>query len=232
MCSDGSGDVFVPTTNLKSPGYIYEFAHGGSQPIETLTDPGPGYALSCSVDPTTGNLAVANAKDVAVYPGARGTPTVYEAPDVGAFDCAYDDSGDLFVDGETYTDKIAELPAGGTNFSDIALSQQMHTDHLQWWRNRLIIEEPPESLHGPYQIFQVRLSGSSGIVSGPVLLYGKTHHRLGEVDFVASARTIVMPEGPGLSLLNLWHYPKGGRPYKVLDQRPRDYAFYGVAISK
>jgi hypothetical protein len=114
ICSDGSGDVFVPTTNFKSPGYIYEFAHGGSQPTETLTDPGPGYAQSCSVDPTTGNLAVANGFNVAVYPGAQGTPTVYEASDVGTWDCAYDDSGDLFVDGRTYNDKIAELPVSGT----------------------------------------------------------------------------------------------------------------------
>jgi hypothetical protein len=233
LCSDAGGDVFVPATDLKSPGYIYEFAHGGTQPIETLTDPGPGYAESCSVDPTTGNLAVANVKDVAVYPNARGTPTVYEASDVGAFDCAYDDSGDLFVDGEAYNDKIAELTAGGTSFSDIDLSYQMHTGHLQWWDKRLLIEEPPEGAHGAYQIFQVRVSGSSGIVSGPVLLYGKNKHRgVQFVEFALSGNSLAMPDGPGYSLLNLWRYPKGGKPYAVLDSRPRHYSFYGVAISK
>jgi hypothetical protein len=233
MCSDGSGDVFVPTTDLKSPGYIYEFAHDGSQPTEVLTDPGPGYAMSCSVDPTTGNLAVANGYNVAVYPDAQGTPTIYEASDVGAWDCAYNDSGDLFVDGYTYQGKIAELPAGGTSFSDIALSEQMNTAHLQWRGKRLLIEEPPIGQHGPYQIFQVRISGSSGIVSGPVLLYGKNKHRgVQFIEFALSGKSLVMPDGPGYSMLNLWRYPKGGEPYKVLDPRPRDYAFYGVAISK
>jgi hypothetical protein len=233
ICSDASGDVFVPATDLKSPGYIYEFAHGGSQPIETLTDPGPGYAMSCSVDPTTGDLEVANVQNVVVYPGGQGTPTVYEASDVGAWDCAYDDSGDLFVDGHTYDEKIAELPAGGTSFSDIALSEQVITGHLQWWDKRLLIEEPPEFAHGAYEVFQVRVSGSSGIVSGPAVLYGKNKHR-GHIyiEFAASANSLVMPDGPGYGLLNLWHYPKGGNPYKALDSKPRDYAFYGVAISK
>jgi len=233
ICSGPSGDVFVPTTDLKSPGYVYEFAHGGTQPIETLTDPGPGYALSCSVDPTTGNLAVANGPNVAVFPQGQGTPTIYEASDVGAEDCAYDDSGDLFVDGSYYDDKIAELPAGGSSFSDIALSEQMTTQHLQWWDKRLVVEVAPESIHGPYQIFDVRISGSSGIVSGPVLLYGKNKHRgVQRLGFTLSDNSLVMPDGPGYSLLNLWHYPKGGKPYKVLNSRPRDYTFYGVTISK
>jgi hypothetical protein len=232
ICSDRSGDVFVPTTDLKSQGYIYEFAHGGSQPIETLTDPGPGWAQSCSVDPTTGNLAVANGENVAVYPDAQGTPTVYEASDVGAWDCAYDDSGDLFVDGKSYGYKIAELAAGGTSFSDIALSKATGTLHLQWWHNRLVLFGGTYGPHGPYRIFQVRVSGSNGIVSGPVELYGKNKHRDDDVEFALSGNTIVMPEGPGDSVPSLWHYPKGGRPYKVIDLRPHDYTFYGVAISK
>jgi hypothetical protein len=232
ICSDGSGDVFVPTTDSSSPGYIYEFAHGGTQPIETLTDPGPGHALSCSVDPKTGNLAVANGPNVAIYPQGQGIATVYEASDVGAYDCAYDGSGDLFVDGQSYGNKIAELPAAGTSFSDIALSKTTLTLHLQWWNKRLVILGGTEGPHGPYEIFQVRISGSDGIVSGPVLLYGKSKHRLGDVEFVALGNTIVMPEGPGYSMLNLWRYPKGGRPYKVLDPRPRDYDFFGVTISK
>ena len=232
ICSDGAGDVFIPTTNLSSPGYIYEFAHGGTQPIETLTDPGPGWAQSCSVDPVTGSLAVANVDDVAVYPQGHGTPAVYEASDVGAWDCAYDSSGDLFVDGHSYDDKIAELPVGGTSFSDIALSEPTGTRHLQWWKKRLVLFAGNDG-RDPYQIFQVRISGSNGIVSGPIGLDGKSKHRPGTaLEFALSGSTIIMPDGPGDSMLNLWHYPKGGKPYKVLDSRPRDYDFYGVTISK
>src|ERR1700727_2156607 len=42
ICSDSAGDVFVPASNSSSSaGYIYEFAHGGSQAVKTLSDPGP-----------------------------------------------------------------------------------------------------------------------------------------------------------------------------------------------
>ncbi len=231
MCSDRRGDVFVPTTNFSSPGYIYEFAHGGTQPIDILTDPGPGYARGCSVDPATGNLAVANQKDVAIYPNAQGNPTVYPATDVGAWDCAYDDSGDLFVDGAYYGNKIAELPAGGTSFADIGLSKTIRTGHLQWWHRHLVLFGGWKSEHGPYELFQVRISGSSGIVTGPTLLYGESTRRaLSGVEFTLSSGTIVMPKGAGDSLLDLWHFPKGGKSYEVIGRHDGD--FYGVALSK
>jgi len=66
-----------------------------------------------------------------------------------------------------------------------------------------------------------------------VLLDGKNKHR-GHIfiEFTLSDNSLVMPDGPGYSMLNLWRYPKGGRPNKILDPRPRDYDLYGVAISK
>jgi len=51
-CADKNGDVFI------ADGAIYEYAHGGKKPIETL-DPAPLSAQGCASDPTTGNLAVA-----------------------------------------------------------------------------------------------------------------------------------------------------------------------------
>ncbi len=233
ICADRNGNVFVPTTDNSAPGYICEFPHGGSQPTETLTDPGPGHAFSCSVDPTTGNLAVANGPNVAVYPHGQGIPTIFETTDYGAEDCAYDASGNLFVDSISNESKIAELRDGRTRFSDIALSEPMIPGHLQWWHKRLVIEAPPTTAHGPYQMFQVRISGSKGIVSGPVLLLGNGKHR-GTilVEFALAGKSLAMPNGPGYSLINLWHYPRGGEPYATLNSRPRDYNFYGLAISK
>jgi hypothetical protein len=83
LCTDKKGDVFV--TQLYGQ-QIVEYAHGGTSPIRTLSDPGyePG---ACSVDPATGNLAVANIVsdeftqgNLLVYPGATGTPTTYLPP--------------------------------------------------------------------------------------------------------------------------------------------------------
>src|ERR1700688_4758776 len=52
VCSDAQGNVF-----LTHNGTVYEFAHGGTTPIATLSLPGNS-AVGCSVDPVTGNLAV------------------------------------------------------------------------------------------------------------------------------------------------------------------------------
>ncbi len=71
LCVDKAGDVFV--TNFGASN-IVEYAHGGTKPIATLSDP---YQEpdDCSVDPTTGNLAVANiGGSVSIYEGARGHP--------------------------------------------------------------------------------------------------------------------------------------------------------------
>ena len=47
-CVDKTGDVFI--TNFLSSNII-EYAHGGTSPIATLSDPGY-YPADCSVDPT------------------------------------------------------------------------------------------------------------------------------------------------------------------------------------
>src|SRR5579863_4497346 len=56
LCSDASGNVWI--TDGKNQN-IVEYAHGGTSAIGTVSD--SGYApYACSVDPTTGNLAVSN----------------------------------------------------------------------------------------------------------------------------------------------------------------------------
>ncbi len=76
--------MFVTTETSLTHGYVYEYSHGGTQSIATLSDPGSPYG--CSVDPTTGNLAVANTTSsgyygyygyVAIFPDAEGTATTY-----------------------------------------------------------------------------------------------------------------------------------------------------------
>ena len=61
-------------------GIILEFAHGGTQPIATLLGVRCEFPNGCSVDPTTGNLAVTNYSSnpagpgsIAIYTGARGS---------------------------------------------------------------------------------------------------------------------------------------------------------------
>ena len=71
-------------------------------PIKTLLDP-DGIPLACSVDPTTGNLAVVNAFSsnspgvLLIYRAASGSPTTYSDPHLEFYNAGYDSKGNLFL---------------------------------------------------------------------------------------------------------------------------------------
>jgi hypothetical protein len=98
--SFGSRDVFVVGFD-----FIYEYAHGGTAPINTLGSTSYFYGFSggCSVNPNTGDLAVAVSSvngGLAVFKGAQGAPTIYTDPDFATlWSCGYDASGNLFASG-------------------------------------------------------------------------------------------------------------------------------------
>ncbi len=132
MCTDDHGDVFM-TEIVDSTGRIVEYAHGGTHPIATLTD--PGYPMGCSVDPTTGDLAVANfatssqSGGLAIYKSATGNPTSFTDPSFHTYSfCGYDDQGNLFVDGigpePSNSFKLAELAKRSSSLTTVTLLQQ------------------------------------------------------------------------------------------------------------
>jgi hypothetical protein len=100
-CVDKAGDVWI-TSRVS----VVEYAHGGSKPIKTLTD----YERpnDCSIDATSGNLAVSNQPagrqrfgKIFIYPKAQGTPRKYQTSSAIRYPNAlsYDDRGNLFIDG-------------------------------------------------------------------------------------------------------------------------------------
>ena len=77
---------------------------------------------------TTGNLAVLNADDVAVYPDASGSPTLYSGGGVyGDYALGYGGRGDLLVDGGSYDNRnfiaFAQLPLGARHLKEAVLSK-------------------------------------------------------------------------------------------------------------
>jgi len=127
-CVDRSGNVFITAYSsvTETSSSIYEYAHGGSSPIATLSD--PGHAFGCSIDPSTGNLAVANPYDpanpynvaygsVAIYQGASGSPAMYYPSDFGIAMCGYDTKGNLYVTVYGSQPGVAQLARLATNGS-------------------------------------------------------------------------------------------------------------------
>ena len=137
LCSDYRGDVWIMASLSSYGSRLYEYAHGGRR-ITTLIDSlGEGWA--CAVDPTTGDLAVANEvggdyrSNVAIYSDPSGVPAQYSLPDVDwPFSATYDDVGDLFVGGQVsvYDAGTDWRPKGAYEFKRFE-SQAQHA-HPRW----------------------------------------------------------------------------------------------------
>jgi hypothetical protein len=145
-CVDKAGNVFITTANASQVGTIFEYAHGGSSPINVLSD--PGYPWGCSFDPKTGDLTVTNILDrsnpngpyfgdLAIYKGAKGTPKMYSSAGIAQlFFCGYDTHENLYVDGLTVSSGNAalfELRKGSTSLEQITLSGVIHEGGAVQW---------------------------------------------------------------------------------------------------
>ncbi|MGC2360969.1 MAG: hypothetical protein WA304_05935 [Candidatus Cybelea sp.] len=211
LCSDANGDIFVPDVDE-----VVEFAHGGTQPIATLEDGDGSYEpLGCSVDPTTGNLAVTNFQDypghgnVAVYANAQGDPTYYsdlEMPDPSF--CGYDNQGNLFIDGG----HLAELPNGSGNFANIKLNKRIPLGgQVQWDGTYITVAS-----NNANTIYRLQISGSTGKITGSTHLKGPG--RKANSQSWIKGSTIISPIGPGNAddRVGFWGYPGGGKAFTIL----------------
>ena len=88
LCVDKSGNVWVVNDTSDGIHQITEYAHGGTTPIANLNDPN-GNVNGCSIDPTSGDLAVTsffgatgNQGSVSIYRGAKGGPVDFVAPNI------------------------------------------------------------------------------------------------------------------------------------------------------
>ncbi len=231
-CVDKSGDIFIADFGGENGSAgIVEYAHGGTQPIATLSDPGY-YPQSCSIDPTTGNLAVTNdTGPIAIYAGAKGDPTYYADSKASADGfCAYDDKGNLFVDGE-YTKSgdyaLLEMPKSSYTFKNIRLNRAPGTPlDIQWVGKYLAVADSQTV------IYHVKIKGSKGTVVGSTLLNGPVSGI--EVQFWIEGKTIIDPYGTGNSTdeVGFWKYPSGGKLRSSIDISQYGYAeVFGTVLS-
>ena len=229
-CSDSSGNVFLPGV-----GGVSEYAHGATKPIVTLSLPEPGNG--CSVDPTTGNLAVALIANngVAVFESASGTATLYPTENE-AYYCGYDNEGNLVVDGFGSSGVwLAELPAGGDSFSNLNLDQPITYNPGQvQWDGSYVTVEVGANIKKPLNtlaIDRLSLSGSVAHVVSQTKFKGIKN--VPEESWIYG-NTILVPLGlhGGAPNIGLWAYPKGGRAKNVIKKPAGSTAnFTGVTVS-
>lgn len=238
-CVDGSGDVWVA---LAGSNEIVEYAHGGTEPIATLSD--PGSPVSCAVDPVTGNLAVTNfdPATIEIYPQAQGSPTSYSSSDFGGYYyCTYDNSGNLFADSPRETGMIAELPHGSDTLEAVKLSQNLAPSSMQWDGSYIsIIGELPPNAHvdhggggakGPVHVYRIAVSGSAGTIVSDNSLKSPDGKHVGDlVQYWIAGNAIIGPGfyAQGKEGLLTWRYPKGGHAIQKLSA---PWGPWGVALS-
>ncbi len=211
-CVSKSGNVFIANSNKST---ILVYAHGGTKPVRTITDPGYD-PLGCAVDPATGNLAVTSYTGsnghgaLAIYAHAAGKPKVfYDASIPHMSYCGYDGAGNLFFDG--YTGKHAvvfgELPKGGSKIQSITLNQAIATaGGVQWDGTNLAVGDVNAAV-----IYRFKMSGGKGTKVGSTPLKGSLY-----VDqFWIQGSLVIAPDYIG-GKVRFYKYPGGGSSVKTI----------------
>ncbi len=232
LCTDANGNVYV--TNYLSHD-ILEYAHGGRSPVKTLKARGED-PYGCSVDPTSGDLAVTNISsakggslggDVLIYKDAGGTPKALEDSRFATYvSCGYDDRGNLFIDGYNASDyfTFAELPKGHDALTNITINHVIVGAGGLLWNGKYMTVGDSET----GTIFDIQISGSKGIVKGSTKLHGSANvyqYWIGGGRVVATSITsFEKPHG----FVGFWKYPAGG---KLTDMIPGFKKPNGVTVS-
>jgi len=214
-CADARGNVYIADAD----GKVREFAHGGTKPILTLSFRQFLHPIACAVDPTTGNLAVAEnadsdkegegAGDVFLYRHSRGKPEKFRSSSVFEYDfLAYDNAGNLFVDGLTQDAPrqfaYAELPSGSKTLTPITLTggSIASPGNVQWDGAHITIGDQKNAViyqtEGSQIIGSTPLTGSSDVIG-----------------YFIDGSTVICPDF-GNGTVEFYNYPAGGSPTNKL----------------
>ena len=216
LCGDKAGNVFLSEyTNEQDA--IIEYAHGGTTPIATIQTAGPPWG--CSVDPVSGDLAVAipdvagiNHGELAVYKHARGKPLVFSDDPVieYIFFCRYDASGNLFIDGTPggKSPYFAELPRHSKAITNLTLiNGNFYADSdIEWDGSYLAVAD---GFAGA--VYRISVSGSSATIVSTVPLKHFSFHPAAREVWIDRNRLITSPGRHDAAAV--WHYPQGGEPF-------------------
>lgn len=238
VCSDpNNGNVLA----ISGTNEIDEYAHGGTTPIAKIILPS-GYPTACSVDPTTGNLAVAaidTPKELQdalfIYPQAQGNPTMYSDKQLpGLISPAYDDAGNLFVGARNKADgsRIGELKVGRNQFTVIKVTgaRDTYLQQIQWDGTYLVFLVPNTRGYGT-TVNQVKISGKTGTIVNSFLL----NHCQDDYFWIydGSLLSFYYPAKVNNDYaIAAWPYPGGGKPTSRFYglTKGRDYT-YDLTVS-
>lgn len=221
LCTDPAGNIWIGDYDK-----MLEYGHGGTQPIKTLKNPMPSAFIgSCSVDPTTGNLAISNTPDgsdygnVGVYENAEGSPRYYEL--YKPQQCSYDGTGDLYCDThieDSFLFGLYKLPAKKQQFAKVSLNKSIvEPGGMQWDGRYLMVGDAETNV-----VHRFHVHGRKGRSVGSLLLSKGNWVN----EFSIARSKLAGANYDGRSVM-IWPFPRGGKPVTTI---PRLDAI-GVTVS-
>jgi hypothetical protein len=215
-CLGASGAVWITSPGGADVVQASEYAHGATKPEMQLNANADG-AQGCAQDPTTRDLAVASSSgadpSLVIFPDAPKFPPVYYRP---VFDgeyefCAYDENGDLFVDGfggprGTF---LIELKKGSKKFLRIVPDRKIETTgKLQWFKGDLLVADGSDT-----SIYRMQISGTTAKTVSTTTLEGAANLSYGYALYNGTVVAKPVKNTGGFSF-DYWNYPAGGQPKK------------------
>lgn len=237
-CVDSAGDVFVADYQSAE---VLIFERGVFGPPVIVNDPGYD-AQGCSIDPTTGDLAVTNSSNfsskagsVAIYANFSEPPTIYTIPKFYYYDyCGYDNDGNLFVDGIDSKEPLphiefAELIKGGSSFSNIKVEKKLTSPGaVQWDGTYIALGDPDAAV-----LYRLEISGSRAKVVGTTRFKGpKPLGQFWIVPAIGKKGAVLVSRstaGGTYEDVAYWKYPAGGSAIKTISNDFR--APVGITVS-
>jgi hypothetical protein len=215
QCVDAVGDVYITD---EFAGRVYEYVHGSSKRLRSLAVPG---AISCSIDPTSGDLAISSGGGpLSIFKNARGKPATYQWPGNEMFFCGYDNKGNVFVNGLYHPGTghfiLAELPKGGSGLKTITLNQYIGwPGGIQWHYKYLVLGDATMPA-----VYQFKIVGTKGIKVGVTQIGSKEYSCQ---QFWIQGSTLIAPETCASrrcrfrgNFVLFFKYPAGGKPTKKI----------------
>jgi len=250
QCVDRNGDVFIADFGGDQ---ISEYAHGASSPSATFADP-DALPIGCSVDDTTGALAVANFMtskcptcggpgNLVIFTIASKPPTHYRSRFYYLWPPAYDDHGNLFIEGrvvKTFDNGVDELPRGGSRLRTVAFTQKIWLPGgAQWDGAHVLITDQDYNESNTTGVYQTTVHDFRASVAGSTQLddFGGSECFGSGSDVVspfvvignAGASRIIGGNIACEHVFDYWRYPEGGDPIVKLQAAP--LAPYGQSVS-
>jgi hypothetical protein len=217
-CADSAGNVWIANTKRSQ---LLEFARGGLKPIKTLDDPGQ-YPVGCSVDTTTGDLAVTNIisrsygpGSLSIYKAAGGSSKTFSDPNFEKvyFD-GYDRNGNVYVDGIDDNGSFTIAKFDGKKFELLTVSgARINAPGAVQVKGSTIDVEDQSGVTGYSAMYETTLKGSTLTVVASAQFNDGVDCVGTFIAGGAKHEQAVCPDA-GTPAVYVYKYPAGGNPTK------------------